>query len=207
MLFGRSNDTPAVADPLRPADSHTLSQAPDTKVTVVEFLDFQCPACAYYYTNVTKKLEQDYQGRVTFVPRNFPMSNVHPLAIPAARAAEAAGKQGKYVEMYHALYDGYPRWALAADRKSPSDDHTRATATFEQFATQLGLDLDRFRADQAAADVQATIDRGFADGRKLGVTGTPAFFVNGQQFHSQGTQIADIDRELRKEIDTRLAAP
>lgn len=102
------------ADVLRRPDSHTLLAAPDNKVTVVEFLDYQCPACAGYYMNITKKLEKDYAGRITFVTRNFPLE-MHPLAVPAARTAEAAAMQGKYREMYQALYDNYLSWARTAD--------------------------------------------------------------------------------------------
>ncbi|MCP2167683.1 DsbA family protein [Goodfellowiella coeruleoviolacea] len=189
---------------LRPPGSHTLSQSTDDKVTVVEFLDFQCPACVAYHTNITRQLEQDYQDRFTFVPRHFPL-DMHPLAVPAARAAEAAGRQGRYREMHHALYDGFDSWAVTEDGRSTSADLARATAAFERFASQVGLDLDRFRADLSSPKVQAAIDQGRADGRRLGVTSTPTFFVNGVRFQPQATSIADIDRELRALIDRELA--
>ncbi|WP_156755630.1 DsbA family protein [Actinokineospora pegani] len=191
---GSTNET------LRPPGSHTLSQGAGDEVTVVEFLDFQCPACASFYTNVTKKLEQDYMGRFTFVPRHFPLLS-HPLAVPAARAAEAAGKQGKYAQMYHALYDEYASWALTEDGKSTSDDLARATARFEAFATAAGLDLARFRVDVAAPEVQAIVDQDIADGRELGVDSTPTFFINGEKFQPRGSTAAEVDRELRAKID------
>jgi protein-disulfide isomerase len=77
--------------------------------------------------NVTKKIEVNYPGRITFVTRNFPL-DAHPLAVPAARAAEAAAKQGKYREMYHQLYDNYEQWAIAPDGKQVSDDQQRIDA-------------------------------------------------------------------------------
>ncbi|MBP2335650.1 protein-disulfide isomerase [Saccharothrix coeruleofusca] len=187
---------------LVPPDAHTLSKADGDEVTLVEFLDFQCPACASYYTGVTKKLEQDYRGRITFVTRNFPLEG-HPLAVPAARAAEAAGKQGKYAEMYHALYDNFDTWAT--DGRSTSADTARATAKFEEFATAAGLDLERFRADSASAEVQAVIDRDVADGTALGVDSTPTFFLDGEEFSAGGSTIADAERELRARIDAALA--
>lgn len=203
LLTNRSTAS-GTSQALRPPGSHTLSQADDDKVTVVEFLDFQCPACVSYYTNITRQLEQDYQGRFTFVPRHFPL-DTHPLAVPAARAAEAAGKQGKYREMYHALYTGFDTWAVTADGRTSSSDLARATTAFERFAGEAGLDVDRFRADLAAPDVQAVIAQGIADGRALGVDSTPTFFINGEKFQPQGRTVADIDRELRAAIDAELA--
>lgn len=184
------------------ADAHTLSTSDSGKVTLVEFLDFQCPACASYYSGVTKKIEQDYQGRITFATRNFPLE-MHPLATTAAQAAEAAAKQGKYNQMYHALYDNFDRWAV--DGQSISSDRDRAVGLFEEFAGGAGLDREKFRADMASAEVQAAIDRDVADGTALGVTGTPTLFLNGKKFEPTGNSFADVDRELRAQIDAALA--
>ncbi|CAM3363820.1 thioredoxin domain-containing protein [Kibdelosporangium persicum] len=203
LVFDRSDDGPAASgETLVPAVAHRLSTAEGDRVTLVEFLDFQCPACASYYANVTRKLEQDYQGRITFVPRNFPL-DMHPLAMPAARAAEAAGKQGKYAAMYHALYDGFSEWAVAG--QDVNSDVTAAIAKFEQYATTIGLDLARFRADMTSAEVQAVIDEGVRDGRELQVTSTPTFFLNGEKFEPTGQSFGDVDRELRAKIDEALA--
>ncbi|CAL9451890.1 hypothetical protein SUDANB95_02448 [Actinosynnema sp. ALI-1.44] len=186
---------------LVPANAHTLSTVEGGKVTLVEFLDYQCPACASYYANVTKKLEQDYQGRITIVTRNYPLQ-MHPLALPSAKAAEAAAKQGKYKEMYHALYDGFQDWAV--DGKTTSSDTAAATARFEEYAKTLGLDVEEFRADMASADVQAVIDRDLADGQALGVSSTPTFFLNGEKFTPTAKTYPDVDRELRAKIDAAL---
>ncbi|ANZ43167.1 thioredoxin [Lentzea guizhouensis] len=196
---GAENDSSAA---LVPAGAHTLSKVDGDKVTLVEFLDFQCPACSAHYNGVTKKLEQDYQGRITIVTRNLPLE-MHPLAVPAAQAAEAAAKQGKYAEMYHALYDNFDRWAV--DGQSISSDRARAVTLFEEFAATAGLDTAKFRSDMASADVQAVIDRDLADGRKLDVRSTPAFFLNGEKFEPSGQSFADIDTELRAKIDEALA--
>ncbi|XVS62004.1 DsbA family protein [Actinosynnema sp. CA-299493] len=203
LLANRSGEEGAASnETLFPAGAHTLSRVDGDKVTLVEFLDFQCPACASYYANITKKLEQDYQGRITFVTRNFPLE-MHLLAVPAARAAEAAVKQGKHAEMYHALYDNFDQWAVAG--QSTSSDTGRATVRFEEYATSLGLDLERFLADMASDEVRATIDRDVADGGELGVGSTPTFFLDGEQFQPAGRTVADIDRELRAKIDAALA--
>ncbi|ALG10028.1 DsbA family protein [Kibdelosporangium phytohabitans] len=203
LLFNRSDEKTAVPpEKLVPAGAHTLSTVNGNKVTLVEFLDFQCPACASYYTNITKKVEQDYQGRITFVPRNFPLE-MHPLAVPAARAAEAAGRQGKYNEMYHALYNGYREWAVAG--QDVNSDVAAATAKFEQYATTIGLDVAKFRTDVTSPQVQTVIDRGIADGREVGVDSTPTFFVNGEKFEPTGRTLADVDRQLREKLDQALA--
>lgn len=200
LLFQR--DAEGNGQTLASAGGHNLSTSDSGKVTLVEFLDFQCPACASYYSNVTKKLEQDYQGRITFATRNFPLE-MHPLANTAAQAAEAAAKQGKYNEMYHALYDNFERWAV--DGQNTNSDRNRAVDLFEEFAGNAALDRDRFRTDMASAEVQAAIDRDVADGRALGVSSTPTLFLNGKKFEPTGNSFEDVDRELRAQIDAALA--
>jgi protein-disulfide isomerase len=195
---------PVAADVLRKPDSHTLLEATDDKITVVEFLDYQCPACAGYYMNITKKLEQDYAGRITFVTRNFPLE-MHPLAVPAARAAEAAALQGKYAEMYHALYDNYQSWARSAGGEASADPE-RARTQFDDFARQIGLDLDRFHRDMNSDQVTQRIERDKADGETAGVSGTPTVFVNGIEFTPDGDTFAAVDAQLRARLDEALAA-
>jgi protein-disulfide isomerase len=213
LLFNRSDDgeasgggggTGAIPGELRAGpDSNTLSKAEDDKVTIVEFLDYQCPACAAYYENVTKKLETDYAGKVTFVTRNFPLS-MHPLAQQSARAAEAAAAQGKYAEMYHQLYDNYRQWALTPDGQEASSDAQRATTMFDTYATAIGLDLNRFHTDMASPAVQERIDADVAAGEKVGVDSTPTIFVNGTKFSPSGDSFADVDRQLRDVVDKAL---
>lgn len=187
-------------------DSNLLSEAEgadDGKVTIVEFLDYQCPACAAYYTNVTKQLEADYAGRITFVTRNFPLDS-HPLAQQAARVAEAAALQGRYKEMYHQLYDNYEQWAVSEDGREVSDDAQRATTLFEGYATTIGLDLAQYQAALTDPSVQERIDADAAAGRKVGVDQTPTFFVNGEKFQPTGDKFSDVANQLREQIDAAL---
>lgn len=193
----------ANAETLRRPGSNTVLEASDNKVTVVEFLDYQCPACAGYYLNITKKLEEDYAGRITFVTRNFPL-DMHPLAVPAAKAAEAAAEQGKYREYYHALYDSYQSWAANEDGTRVGDDRKKAREHFDEIATEIGLDLDRFHRDMESKEVRQRIERDQADGRKLGVSGTPTIFVNGEQFTPEGETFPEVDEQLRSMIDEEL---
>lgn len=209
LLFNRADDAGGTGSESIPSElragpgSNTLTESAGGKVTVVEFLDYQCPACAGYYRNITKKLESDYAGRITFVTRNFPLS-MHPLAQQSARAAEAAAKQGKYREMYHQLYDNYEQWALSAGGQQVSDDARRATTLFDSYATAIGLDLGRFHTDMASAAVTERVNADMAAGEKLGVSSTPTIFVNGAKFEARAESYADVDRELRDMIDKAL---
>lgn len=184
-------------------DSHRLTEGGDA-VTVVEFLDFQCPACAGYYRNITADVEQDYGDRITFVVRNFPLDS-HPLALPAAQAAEAAGMQGKYAEMYHALYDNYEQWALTEDGNEVSDDEDRARAAFDRFAEEIGLDVDQLHTDMASDAVAKRIEADKADGEKADVTGTPTLFINGKRFTPSGETFGEVKQQFRDQLDAALA--
>lgn len=198
---GAGGGQAVAADVLRKPDSNLLSEAPDGKVTVVEFLDYQCPACHTYYKNLTKKIERDYQGKITFVARNYPL-DMHKLAQPAARAAEAAAMQGKFKEMYHALYDNYESWAGSGEQLST--DAKKANAQFDKFAQQIGLDMDKFHQDLNSPQVQKKIDADVADGEKAGVSGTPTIFINGKQFQPNVQTFGELEQEFRKQIDQEL---
>ncbi|MGW1677410.1 DsbA family protein [Saccharopolyspora sp. NPDC002376] len=196
---------PVAAELLRKPDSNVLVDTPDSKVTVVEFFDFQCPACWSYYTQLTHKIEADYAGKITFVARNFPLDNMHPLARPAAQATEAAALQGKFKEMYHAIYDNYEAWAITPDGQV-SNDEAKARGLFEQYAQQIGLDMDKFRADVNSPQVNAKIDADVADGQKAGVTSTPTLFINGRQF-KPGDDVKtydQLDQAFRSKLDSEL---
>jgi protein-disulfide isomerase len=212
LLFNRSGDSgggagggePAVAaEVLRKPDSNVLTEAPDGKVLVSEFLDYQCSVCHGYYTNLIKKVETDYAGRITFVTRNYPLQ-MHPLGQHAARAAEAAALQGKYKEMYHALFDNWSSWAASGEEIS--SDEAKANAQFEQFAQQIGLDVNRFKQDMVSPAVQSKIDRDVADGNTAKVSGTPTIFINGHRFDQGNAQtFAEVEQAFRKQLDQELA--
>lgn len=195
-----------VSDIVAHPDSNKLLEAPDGKVTVSEFLDFQCSSCWSYYSNVTQQIEKEYAGRITFVTRNYPIPRLHPLAETAAKASEAAAAQGKYKEMYHALYNNYPAWAASPDGQTVSDDEARADKLFTQYAQQNGLDVNKFRADMESPAVAERIKKDQADGQQAGVEGTPAFFINGQKWEaSDAKTFGDVLTQLRERLDQELA--
>jgi len=131
---------------------------------------------------VLQELLREFEGQVKVVFRNFPLS-AHPRAVPAARAAVAAGNQGKFWEMADLLFEH--------QRQLEDED-------LERYATQLSLDVERFRADLRATETQAQVDRDRADGERLDVSGTPSFFINGRRFREPPTSLPAY---IREELD------
>jgi protein-disulfide isomerase len=134
-------------------------------VTVVEFLDYQCPFCERHFREVYPELQDRYEGRIKYVVRNFPLPAVHPLAIDSAVAAECAGDQGKYFEFHDALFENQAR---LGDR------------LFTRLAQDLELDMSEFEDCLSDPAIAERIDKDVADARSYGVTGTPTFFINGR---------------------------
>ena len=168
------------------SDSQRLSTADDGRVTFVEFLDFECEACRAAYPAI-ESLRDAYDGRVTFVVRNFPL---HGNSESAARAAEAAADQGKFEEMYGLLFESQPEWG---EKQTSQED------VFCGFAERLGLDKAQFRAAYDDPATLRKIRRDKADGVELGVEGTPTFFLNGKKLEVSSY------RDLVRQIDAALA--
>lgn len=164
-------------------NSYRLTTPEVEKAQLVEFLDFECPACGSIHP-VVEELKAEFGDRITFVNRHFPLS-AHANSGQAALAAEAANQQGKYREMANRLFDTQPQWAGQQQSQAP---------LFRTYAEELGLDLAQF--DAAVAD-QATEERvlaDIADGEALGVQGTPTFFLNGEKLTL--TTKADFRQQL-----------
>lgn len=200
---GADGDDAVPADVLRNENSNVLTEAPNDKVTVTEFLDYQCDACHQYYEGLTKQIEEDYDGKVTFVTRNFPMEDMHPLAQPSAQVAEAAALQGKYKEMYHQLFDNYDDWATGPDGR-PSDNREQAQQQFTQYAENIDLDMGKFRQDLDSDEVNERIDQDVSDAEQAGVQGTPTLFINGEEFQPSGDTYEDLQQEFRAKLDEEL---
>jgi protein-disulfide isomerase len=142
-----------------------------SKVTLLEYGDYQCPACEEFYPTV-KAVEAKYNATIKFQFRNLPLTQLHPNAFAGARAAEAAGLQNKYFEMHDALYDDQAAW----------DTSSTPLTAFDQFATQLGLNVTKFNSDFASSTVNNAINADLAAFSKTGAEmATPTFFLNGVQ--------------------------
>lgn len=147
--------------------------ATGAKVTLVEFGDFQCPACAAYEPLVRQVLA-DNKDSLQVVFRHFPLTQIHQNALLAARASEAAGLQGKFWEMHDMLYDYQKSWSGLLN----------AREIFVSYAATLGLDVAQFSADMDSSVVEEKILAEYREGTKLGVGGTPTFFINGKMIES-----------------------
>ncbi len=135
-------------------------------VIIVEYGDYECPACQFAYAQVEKLLKAE-GGNVKFVFRHFPLMSPHPQAMAAALAAEAAGRQGKFWQMHAKLFES---------RGEVDDQH------IGQYAVELELDLDKFARDVHSEEVEAHIRQQRLEGARSGVNGTPTFFVNGSRY-------------------------
>ncbi len=154
----------------------------DAPVTIVEFSDFQCPYCAQATALVDQVLKA-YPRDVNFVYKNFPLP-MHPNADPAARAALAAGKQGKFWEMHDELF------------KHGGDLSSQA---IRSLAENLRLDVAKFEADMTSPAVKAQVDLEVRQGKVAGVRGTPSFFINGRMTQNRSLEgfRAIIEEELK----------
>jgi protein-disulfide isomerase len=149
-------------------DNSNKISADGAKVTIVEFGDYQCPACGAVYPTL-KQVLNDYKGKINFVFRNYPLPQ-HPNALIAAEAAEAAGDQGKYWEMHDKLYDNQNAWA---EESKPID-------IFVGYARDLSLDANKFKSDVESNKFADKITSDQQDGNDLGVNSTPTIYINGK---------------------------
>ena len=162
-------------------------------VTIVEFSDFHCPFCKQVVSTLAK-LESRYGDKIKLVFRDFPIDSLHPGASKAHEAARCADEQGKFWAYHDKLFAG-------PTNSSPE--------LFNRFAKEVGLELAAFETCLSSGKHQAAIKKDIAEGQRLGVAGTPAFFINGRLF--TGAQPLDafvrvIDEELARIAASRKAS-
>ena len=166
---------------------------PNAKVSLVEYGDFECPACGEYYPLV-QQLVQNYSSTVQFVFRNFPLYTIHPFAGVSAQAAEAAGLEGgsaKYWAMNGLLYSKQSEW-------STNTALTPAQVTsqyLDGYAQSIGLNVDTFNTDLNASSVMSKIQNDVAGGTAAQLDHTPTFFVNLKQIPNP-TTLSDFEATL-----------
>jgi protein-disulfide isomerase len=163
----------------------------NAKVSLVEYGDFQCPACGEYEPLV-EQLMAKYGDRVLFVFRNFPLYQIHQDAMIAAQAAEAAGLQGKYWEMHDLLYQKQVEWSTAST-------DTVVVKYFDGYAVSIGLSVAKFDADINSPLVKSKVQHDIDTGNAAQIDHTPTFFINLTQIPnpSNAAQFqADIDAAL-----------
>jgi protein-disulfide isomerase len=156
-------------------------------VTLVEFSDFECPFCKQTRPTLKQLLER-YPGKVRLAYRDFPLESIHPQARRAAEAARCAHDQGKFWEYHDVLFAQSPK--LAAE-------------DLRRYAGEVGLDVTKFDGCLAAGTHKAAVQRDVEEGNQLGITGTPAFFVNGRPL--SGAQSFEAFARVIDDELTRLA--
>lgn len=175
--------------------NHVIGKA-TTGVELVEYGDFQCPACGAYEP-VVQQVRQKYGDQISFQFRNFPLSQIHPHAISSARAAEAADIQGKYWEMHDLLYRNQQEWSQSTD----------AVPAFNSYAAQLNLDIDKFKADFKTSSINDRVQNDLKEGNRLGVTSTPTFFLNGKKISNPSPSIEAFSKIIDAEIIKKGGKP
>lgn len=168
--------------------SHVTGKT-DSKVKLVEYGDYQCPACGQYHP-IFKQLIEEYKDKVAFQFANFPLTQIHQNAYISARAAEAAGKQNKFWEMHDLLYENQTAWSSVSD---PSE-------TFVGYAKQLNLNESQFRTDMNSSAVSDMINADRQVIQNMGATGTPTFVLNGKKLDKSPTSLDEFKKLLDQEL-------
>src|SRR3989338_8276966 len=143
----------------------------DARVTIVEFGDYQCGACAVAHPIIKQVISQYQPSELSFVFRHFPLQS-HRNAMVAAQSAEAAGEQGKYWEMHDKIYEKQDEWA----------ENARAFEIMQGYASELGLDMDKFKQAVEQERYKEKILADQSEGLEIGINATPTFFINGEPF-------------------------
>ena len=169
------------------ADDHVRGRV-DAPVTVLEYGDYECPYCRGAARDVQEMLAR-YPDTVRFVFRNFPIAQLHPHAEQAAEAAEAAGAQRKFWEMYELLLQPASRLDLAS---------------LLDYAANLGLDVGRFRSEVTGRAYAAKIDRDIQEGLRDGVNATPKFYVDGERIDGK-VPLEGLEDTIRAAVRAAVA--
>lgn len=199
IFSGHKKDTGSGSSNGNKPTSH-IEGPKNAKVTLMEYGDYECPACEGYFTTV-QAVQQKYADKIDFQFRNLPLSSIHPNAFAGARAAEAADLQGKFWQMHDTLYtnSSWNEWSTSSN----------PTPFFQQYAKDLGLNLTKFNKDFSSSEVNGRVNADLAAFAKTGKPqSTPTFFLNGQ--YVDNTELLGPDQQpsvdaFSKVLDAALA--
>ncbi|MEK6925852.1 MAG: DsbA family protein [Nanoarchaeota archaeon] len=184
-----SQDQQAVANQVIPVsvDDDPVKGNPASKVTIVEFSDFECPFCRKFFTETYPSIIKDYvnTGKAKIVFRDFPLISIHTKAQKASEAAQCAYEQGKFWEMHDKLFE---------------NQNSLDVSDLKKYAQELKLDTVKFNDCLDSGKMASEVQKDSADGQSYGVTGTPAFFINGRLISG-----AQPFANFKKIIDEELA--
>lgn len=174
-----------------------MTGSPTAAVTIEEFADYQCGACATAHP-VLKEIKGVYGDRIRFVFRNYPLAiPAHDKAYDASVAVEAAGLQGKYWAMQDVLFSNQSAWTASANFPQ----------LLNEYAQRVGLDVAKFQSDMAAMPSRARVDADLARGKALGVSSTPTVYVNGRMIPYQELRVDSMRRIIDTELQSAAAKP
>ena len=162
---------------------------PNAKVTLIEYADFQCPACAVMHATI-KQLQGDFKDNLRLVYRFFPLTNIHQNSLISAQAVYAAGLQGKLWEMFDMVYENQEGWS----------DSTQAKSIFVDYAKKLGLNSSKFNSDIDSDSTKKFITDEQSQGLDLGINATPTIFMNGKEIQNP-TTYEDFKKLIQNEIN------
>ena len=190
-LVGKSNKAAA------PGSTSSSNAQPTThlfgsgkkNVTLIEYGDYQCPACGAYYPLV-KAVVEKYKDDIYLQFRNYPLVTIHQNAFAGSRAAEAADMQGKYWEMHDLLYEQQRTWSASNSPKT----------YFDQYATELKLDLKKFDDDYSSSTVNDRIAADIKEGQKIGADSTPTFVLDGKKLDQNPKDQASFEKLITDAI-------
>jgi protein-disulfide isomerase len=167
----RGSQLAAAVAPISKTD-HFIG-AENSKVILIEYSDFQCPACASYEP-LLKKLIKEFNGKFTFVYRNFPLNAIHQNAELAVRAAEAAALQGKFWQMHDLLLQNQKEWA----------EQNNAKDVFLSYAKIIDLNISEFETDLDSKEIREKVEEDYKNAIRLKLNATPTFFLNGKRIQN-----------------------
>ena len=170
------------------SDKDITNKVVDAKVTLIEYADFQCSACASY-NPIIKQILAEYEGKILFIYRNFPLTNIHRNAVISAQAGYAAYKQDRFSEMAEILYDRQKDWESLSD----------PTTLFIDYARQLKLDINKFKNDLNSEDTKNFIKDSEREALAEGMNSTPTFVLNGVKIKNPNSY-----EDFKKLIDNEL---
>lgn len=175
--FGSQPAGPSTpSEPLSIASGDWVKGGAESKAVLIEYSDFQCPACGVYHS-VVKQLTEEFGDTIQFAYRHFPLRQIHKNANLAAQAAEAAGVQGKFWEMHDMIFENQKEWS----------EKRNAEETFIEYGKILGLNIEQFKAGIKSKEIKEKIEDNYQSGLSLKIKGTPTFFLNGEKLNNPRT--------------------
>jgi protein-disulfide isomerase len=167
------------------AQGDWIQGSENAPVILTEYGDFQCPSCGAIYP-VIQQAQKDFGDKLAVVFREFPLSEIHPNALAAAYAAEAAGKRGKFWEMHDLLFERQKFW----------ENEQNPDSKFADYADTLGLNKDQFAKDYQSDEIHKKVENDRAMGNKAGINATPTLFLNGKAISSLPQSYAELKQKI-----------